>query len=130
MFFKPKIITSFDSLTFSEFGMRHATYIKATAEGENTVISYYPTTRPDEGEEPKIKVSVPTGKMLDIFNKYGILSWDGFDGDRPRGVLDGKTFRLTATVNGGREINARGDQRFPKNYYEFIHELDKLLGRF
>lgn len=128
MFFKRKKITSFETLVFCERGMRHLKYVKAQCFGEDAEISYYPSLYPHDGEQPKILIKCPAEKVLNILNKYGVLSWDGFDGKRPRGVLDGKTFRLDATVNGGREIEARGDQRFPKNYSEFTHELNKLLG--
>ena len=56
-----------------------------------------------------------------------MLSWDGFRGEHPKGVLDGTMFRMEATVNGGRRIRADGSQNFPKGYRELDAGIDEIL---
>ena len=67
-------------------------------------------------------------EALSLLRKCRLLSWDGFYGKRPRGLLDGTDFRLEATVNGGTEISASGSQNFPRGYRELLDAFYELLS--
>ena len=73
-------------------------------------------------------VTVPAADVIDVLNQCGILKWDGFRGKNPRGVLDGTMFSFTATVNGGRRLNADGSNNFPKHYRDFTDVLYRMLN--
>ena len=88
-----------------------------------------------DGEEESVSecsVLCDFEQILKLLNRCKVLSWDGFEGKRPKGILDGITFYLYGIVNDGRKIEARGSQRFPYRFYEFrdaLYSMVKDAGR-
>ena len=62
-----------------------------------------------------------------ILEEYGVGGWAGFSGHDPN-VLDGKSFRLEATLADGTRIEAHGENRFPPNYRDVMSALDALTA--
>lgn len=65
------------------------------------------------------------------FAEYNIADWDGFNGQRLLKVRDGITMDFAATLDDelGTLITAHGNNKYPKNYSEFMEKLDALLNR-
>ena len=74
------------------------------------------------------QVSVSNAMVLKLLNECKLLSWDGFCGKHPRGVMDGMMFSLNAVVNGDKKIRADGSQNFPKHYWDFTDGLYEMLN--
>ena len=62
-----------------------------------------------------------------ILEEYGVGGWAGFSGHDPN-VLDGKSFRLEATLADGTRIEAHGENKFPPNYRDVMSALDDLTA--
>lgn len=65
-------------------------------------------------------------KLCAVFGSYKIAQWAGFRGYDSQ-VLDGTGMCFEAVLADGSEINANGNNSFPKNYKAFTQELDKLI---
>ena len=74
------------------------------------------------------RAEVSEEAVLKLLNSCGVLSWNGFHGAHPRGVLDGIMFSFKAEVNGGEMIRAEGSQNFPRHYRDFTDGLYKMLN--
>lgn len=61
-----------------------------------------------------------------LFGNYRIAQWAGFRGHDSQ-ALDGSGMCLEVVLADGTEIDARGTNRFPKNYSSFVQELCKLI---
>lgn len=123
-------INSFEKVTIRTSGMRRMRDHEITAEGSNAVITEYEIGYTD-GEEvrtPVKRAACPLRQALRLMNSCRVLSWDGFNGRRPKGLRDGTDFNFSATVNGGRRIAAKGSQRFPRGYRKFTEALRKMLS--
>ena len=124
-------IESFDVILLHLSGMRMTMEYELVMNGGEAALTLY-TFRYREGGHERIpeKSAVCTAEeVLRLVNNCDVLRWDGFHGAHPRGVLDGTMFRLTATVNGGRQIFADGSQNFPKHFHDFEDGLRALLDR-
>lgn len=123
-------IDSFEIVTLHESAMRYTIeYEVVIKDGEAEVSQYWIRYVKDEDKrqlEKRTVCSVET--VLKLFNNCKLLSWDGFDGPHPKGVLDGIMFTLKATVNGNKKIYATGSQNFPKHYREFKDGLYDILN--
>ena len=116
MFFNKKI-TSFSSVSFGTSGMRHAKCFEIVMNDGKAEVSEYPfALREGEEKKPLRQVERTEKEVLDLLNSCKLLSWDGFYGSHPKGVLDGTMFTLEATVNGDKRIYAHGSQNFPRHY--------------
>ena len=71
-------------------------------------------------------VTIDTQLVIDILNEYDILSWDGFNGERPKDVEDGTDFYIDAKING-KSIEAEGHTVFPENFDPFVKWIDSAL---
>ncbi len=79
-------------------------------------------------------VSVPftaedLNRLEAIIKKHDMISWDGFSGKNPPGILDGTQFSLNLKYADGRKINAYGSNNFPKGFRKAETDLmDFLTG--
>lgn len=115
-----KKITSLEKLTLSLSGMRAAYEYEIVTSGDKaTVARYgYGYAANDHNRAPEASVVLDTAKVIKTLNGFGVYKWDGFNGKRPRGLLDGTDFTLRAAVNGGKEIWACGSQNFPRGFHD------------
>ena len=67
--------------------------------------------------------------LMEVIEKYGIESWDGFSGSR-KYVLDGEGFSLEIRFTDGTSVNARGDNAFPEHYFDAIGEIWEILEKY
>lgn len=65
-------------------------------------------------------------KLCAVLGNYKIAQWAGFRGYDSQ-TLDGSGMCLEVVLADGTEIDARGTNRFPKNYSSFAQELCKLI---
>ena len=123
-------IVSFEIITLRETGMRGSTEYEIVEKDGNAALTQY-VIRYTQGKDQRIpekSAVVSTDMILEILNNCRILSWDGFNGPHPKGVLDGIMFRFDAIVNNGKKIYAHGSQNFPKHYREFRNALYEILS--
>lgn len=113
-------ITSLEKLTLSLRGMRALYDYEIITSGDKATVARYGFryTADDFKRPPESSVVLDTAEVIKALNRSGVYKWDGFSGKRPRGLLDGTDFTLRATVNGGKEITARGSQNFPRGFYD------------
>lgn len=125
-----KEIVSFEIITLRESGMRYTVeYEFKQNDGQAEISEYGIRYIQGGGEErvPSRRAVCDTAKVLALLNRCEMLSWNGFNGPHPKDVLDGIMFRLSASVNGGVRIYARGSENFPAHYGDFKDGLYELL---
>ncbi len=123
-------IKSFETVTLHTSGMRHVADYEIVMKDGGAEVSQYAVGYV-EGEEVRRltkRAVCSADRALKLLNKCRLLSWDGFHGNRPKGLKDGTNFILKAKVNGDREIYATGSQRFPAHYRDFKDGLAKILS--
>ena len=123
-------IESFEKVTLRTSGMRQFCEYEIVPSGDESDVVMYEIFHRD-GEEVRkeaLRAVCPTERMIGILNECKVLSWDGFDGPHPKGVLDGEMFSFEASVNGGKKIRATGSQNFPKHYWEFKKAVWEILN--
>ena len=123
-------IESFEIITLHTSGMRYSADYEIVMKGDAAEVSQYQIRHryPENERILEKRVSVSNDTMLTLLNNCKLLSWDGFHGKHPRGVLDGTMFSLNAVVNGGIKIRADGSQNFPKHYRDFTDGLYEMLS--
>ena len=125
------VITSLDAFTLSTAGMRVSDVYEIVIKDGEAEISYY-IINYEDGEKRRelYKRAVCTEEeVINQLNLCKLLSWDGFAGAHPVGVLDGTMFALSASVNGGKAIKASGSENFPDHYSDLTDWLyDTLSG--
>lgn len=122
-------IVSFEIVTLHISGMRGAYEYEILPKEDKAEVSQY-SIRYVEGEDQRVlaqRAHCDKERMLGLLNDCNFLSWDGFYGSHPKGVLDGIMFTLTATVNGDRTVKANGSQNFPRHYRDFTDALYEIL---
>ncbi len=122
-------ITSFEIVTLYTRGMRHMDECEIVMKDGQAEVSRY-DIRYEDGEDRRVlgqRAVCSAEQVLDLLNRCGMLSWDSFDGQHPKDVMDGTMFRLEAVVNGGRKISARGSENFPRHYRDFTAGLYEIL---
>ena len=78
-------------------------------------------------EVKEIEIDKDTLKKIeDIFNKYDVSLWDGFDGT-DKYVLDGDSFSFYLKTKDN-YISASGYMKWPSNYDNVREELDKIFN--
>ena len=92
-------------------------------EGDKSVINKKDNYRDDE---LVATVTIDTNLVINILNECDILSWDGFNGKRPKDVQDGTDFYFDAKING-KDIEAEGHTVFPESYNPFVKWIDSAL---
>lgn len=122
-------IVSFETVTLRTSGMRGISEYEIVGKGGAAEVTQYGIRFRENAETrvPRRRAVCGEETVLKLLNDCKILSWDGFDGPHPRGVLDGIMFRFTASVNGGKTVSARGSQNFPRHYRDFTDGLYELL---
>ncbi len=126
---KEKKIGSFSVLTLRLSGMRFATEYEIVSEGPNAECSRY-AIRFGDHTDPRIlemRAVCDTLRVLELMDRCKLLSWDGFCGAHPKGVLDGTMFSLSAVVNDHQKIRASGSQNFPKHFRELTDGIEEIL---
>ena len=123
-------ITSLEKLVLHISGMRMTEEYEITVEGGAAAVSYYVFRCVENGFERALEKRVELGadEVVEKLNSFGLLSWNGFRGDHPRGVRDGIMFRLEAAVDGGAVIRADGSENFPKHFKELTFWLRGVLN--
>ena len=123
-------IKSFETVTLYTCGMRHVSEHEIVMKDGKAEVSRYAIGHSEDGKERRLikRAVCDEETVLKILNKCRLLSWDGFYGSHPRGVLDGTMFDLKAKVNGGREIHASGSQNFPRHYRDLADWLYRCLS--
>ncbi|MBR4799894.1 MAG: hypothetical protein IK047_06530 [Clostridia bacterium] len=124
-------IKSFEKVTLHTSGMRFVLDDEIVMKDGKAAVTRY-SVRYDGHEDvrtPEESAECSEEEVLKILNDCKMLSWNGFHGAHPRGVLDGTMFRLEATVNGGETIRAEGSQNFPKHYHDFTDWIYATLRR-
>lgn len=124
-------IGSFEIVTLHTSGMRFMTEYEIVRKDGKAEVSRY-GIRFVEGEDKRVleaRAICDEETVLKLLNGCQLLSWDGFHGNHPRGVLDGTMFTLKATVNGENRIYATGSENFPRHYREFTDGLYEILNR-
>lgn len=128
---KPKeTIRSFETIVLSISGMRGTQVYEALMKSGKAEVTLY-EMRYNSGRETKEKLQQGTAQeeaFVKLLNDCGILSWDGFDGPHPKGVLDGRMFVFDAVVNDSQKIHATGSENFPKHFREFEAGLNAILS--
>ena len=127
---KAKQIEAFERITLRENGMRGSTEYEITSDGDTAeVVQYGIRFRyPKDERIAERQATVSVEDVLALLNSCRLLSWDGFHGAHPRGVLDGIMFSFQAIVNGGTVIKAEGSQNFPKHYRDFRDGIYEMLN--
>ena len=64
-------------------------------------------------------------KIEEVFNKYEVYKWDGFD-KVDKNVLDGDSFSITINMENN-SIHASGYMSYPNNYRYVREELDNIF---
>ena len=125
-------IESFEIVTLHLSGMRFTTEYEIVMNGQDAEITEYGIRyEKDRGSVrvPESKAVCSADTVLKLCNDCELLAWDGFHGAHPKDVKDGIMFSLKATVNGNKNIQAKGSENFPKHFKEFWHGLDAILRR-
>lgn len=80
-------------------------------------------------KKPLIKEADPAvlEKLRTLLENSNALSWDGFNGPNPPGVLDGTGFSLNVVFADGQKISARGSNNFPKGFGPVAAEIRAIL---
>ncbi len=122
-------IVSFEAVTLRLSGMRMTMEYEIVMNGEEAQVVEYVMRyeKKEKKREPRRKASCGADRVLRLLNRCELISWDGFAGKHPAGVLDGTAFTLKACVNGGRKISAGGSENFPKHFRELRNGLDAIL---
>ena len=125
-----KTVDSLESIELVLTGMRSRDRYEITPADRGYRLSHYVIFCCND-DEPRLEKEtvVDVSEMLSLLNGCGFMGWNGFDGPHPIGVLDGVSFRLSATVNGGTELRASGSQNFPKGFREFRRGLSAMLSK-
>ena len=122
-------IVSFEIITLHTSGMRYTGEAEIVMKDGKAEVSQY-AIRYTQGENIRVlekRAVCDEQKMLKLLNDCKLLSWDGFNGPHPKGVLDGTMFTLNAVVNGNQKIHASGSENFPKHYRDFKDGLYNIF---
>ena len=122
-------IDSFEIVTLHLSGMRFTTEYEIVMKDGQAEVSEYTILYGNQEDRRRLDRRVLCGieTALKLLNDCKVLSWDGFSGPHPRGVLDGIMFRFSAVVNGGKNISAQGSQNFPRHFHDFRDGLYQIL---
>lgn len=130
MFGKIKKVESFERVTLRESGMRYTIEYEMVPKDGQAELTLYAIRFGDQEDRrvPEQTAVIPVQEALDLMNTCRLMSWDGFQGRHPRGVLDGIMFSMKAVVNDNRSISASGSENFPKQYRIFTDGMRRILS--
>ena len=80
----------------------------------------------EEAKEVKLDDAM-ISKIIDLFNKYDVIKWNGFN-KSDSGVLDGDSFSFYLTYDVDKKVSSSGYMRWPDNYKELRDELDNIFN--
>lgn len=121
-------IKSFTTVYLRITAMRFTSEYEILMKDGNADISEYDIRYAGEDQRILLRHAVCSEEIaLDLFNKCDILSWNGFKGPHPKGVLDGIMFEFNAVFNEETKISASGSENFPKHYHDFVNGLRDIL---
>ena len=127
-----KNITSFETVTLRESGMRFVCDKEIVMKDGKAEVSYYNIIYDRGSDEDRRELNtravVDAADVLNVLNKVRLASWDGFHGAHPKNVTDGIMFSLSAKINGGAEIHAGGSENFPPKYRELTDWFYKVFS--
>lgn len=130
---RKKIVLTKDNIKYIHFSystgnMMHA-YVSYDIDLEKD--GYVATIKPDRiSDEAKKKVNIDKKtieKLVNELNKYNITSWNGFK-KSDKNVLDGDSFSFSLGTKDGKDIDASGYMKWPKNYQEVRGVFDSMIG--
>ncbi|MBQ7203895.1 MAG: hypothetical protein IJS03_07785 [Eubacterium sp.] len=123
-------ITSFDTVTLQESGMRVTQVYEITCDGDRAKVSLYTLTynNGEKGKRLEESADCSAADFIKLLNDCNITAWDGFYGKHPKNVLDGTMFEFEAKLNGDKTVSANGSQNFPKHYHDFTEGLYNILN--
>ena len=84
----------------------------------------------EDGKEKstlKYNYQVEIKDILNLLNKCNIYSWDKFNKDKSKKISDGEQFNFVAVINSNIEINAAGNNAYPKHFHELINQINNFL---
>ena len=102
----------------------HLEYYISTNEWDDTISDYAEcrdTIRKIDGDEKLFQ------KLCELFGNCRIEKWADFHGYDSQ-VLDGTDMSFEAVLADGTQVNANGNNSFPKNFSTFTQELHKLIA--
>ena len=125
-----KVIASIEIVTLHLSGMRGSVDYEIVMKDGQAQVSQYEIRYVDHEDHRILQKQAlcETSTLLSLLNDCKLLSWDGFNGPHPKGVLDGTMFTLKATVNEGKKIYAQGSENFPKHYRKLRDGLYNILN--
>ncbi len=126
---KNKKIESFTIVTLRETGMRGSTEYEIVMKDDKAEVSFYwiKYTQGKDSRELDRRAVCDKETVICLLNDCNILSWNGFVGKHPKGVLDGIMFTFNAVVGHDEKIYAHGSENFPKHYRDLTHGLYEIL---
>ena len=129
MLFWTRKIRTLEILTLRITGMRYVEEYELVADGPSVQVSrYQPRHGEPEGRQLQARAVRDTEEVIRQLNACRVLQWDGFHGKHPRGIKDGRMFRLSASVNGGQTVYADGSQNFPRHFHELTDWFRRVLA--
>ena len=128
--FGNKKIESFSIVTLRETGMRGSSEFEIVMKDDEAEVSLYRIkyTQGKDIRELDKRAVCSKETVIKLLNDCNILSWNGFVGKHPKGVLDGIMFTFEAMVDQGEKIYAHGSENFPKHYRDLTNVLYKILN--
>ena len=122
-------IKSFEIVTLHTSGMRFVCEHEIVMKDGKAEVSLY-NVGFDNGQKERYlreRVICEEKTILKLLNDCRVISWNGFYGSHPKGVLDGMMFKFDATVNGDNTIHASGSENFPNHFRDFTDGLYNIL---
>ncbi len=131
MFSKSNTVTDFESVTLEEITMRGSYVYEIICREDTAEVSLYDIRYIDNEDKKFLRQRsvCSAAEITELLESCEVPSWDGFYGSHPKGVLDGKMFRFSASINGGRTISASGSENFPRHYRDLTNALYTILRR-
>jgi hypothetical protein len=123
-------IGSFDIITLRETGMRGSKEYEIVMKDGKAEVSFY-RIKYTQGKDCRVldrRAVCSVETVIGLLNDCNILSWNGFVGKHPKGVLDGIMFTFEAIVDQGEKIYAHGSENFPKHYRDLRNGLYEILN--
>ena len=120
---------TFSTVTLRESGMRGSTEYEIVMKDDKAEISFYRIkyTQGNDCRELERRTMCSKDIIIKLLNDCDVLSWNGFAGNHPKGVLDGTMFTFNAVVDQDKKIYAHGSENFPKHYREFVNSLYDMI---
>ena len=129
---KRKIIITKENLKYMHFSYSTGNMINSNVQYtiEFKKYRYFVTIKPNDipnEEEKTLEIDDNSlNKVIDTLNKYKIYRWNNYH-KVDKNVLDGNSFSFQLKTKDGKEIDASGYMKWPKDYYKVRGELDSIF---